>query len=161
MNTKIIWTIFTKTLKNTVQIKRHKMLIVFDDMIAGRLRNKKLNPILTEFFITGRKLNISLVFITRSYCAVSKSFRTNSTRYFIIKIPNKWELYIPFFLNTCIFLSSFLTYWQTTFMSCYIMFISFLWKDEVMKPSRRKMTRNVDFGNFFHQNSRYKVWPIV
>ena len=40
------------------------MLIVFDDMIADILSNKKLNPTVTKLFITGRKLNISLVFIT-------------------------------------------------------------------------------------------------
>ena len=118
-------------MKNAVQIKKRKMLILSDGMIADRLRNKKLNPILTELFFRGRKLNIFLAFITRSYCAVSKNFRPNSTHYFIIKIPNKWELYIPVFLITCIFLPSFLTYWHTTFMSYYIMFISFLWKDEV------------------------------
>ena len=44
--------------------KKRKLLIVFDDMIADMLSNKKLNPILTELFIRGRKLNISLVFIT-------------------------------------------------------------------------------------------------
>ena len=53
---------------------------------------KKLNPIVTELFIRGRKLNISLVFITQSYLTVPKKFRLNSTHYFIIKIPNKWEL---------------------------------------------------------------------
>ena len=35
-------------------------------MIADMLRNKKLNPIVTELFIRGTKLNISLVFITES-----------------------------------------------------------------------------------------------
>ena len=44
--------------------KEQKILIVFDDMIADMLSNKKLNPIVTELFIRGRKLNISLdVFI--------------------------------------------------------------------------------------------------
>ena len=76
-------------MKNAVQIKKRKMLILSDGMIADRLRNKKLNPILTELFIRGRKLNIFLAFITRSYCAVSKNFRPDSTHYFIIKIPNK------------------------------------------------------------------------
>ena len=69
--------------------KKRKILIVFDDMIADMLSNKKLNPIVTEFFIRGRKLNISLVFITQSYLAVPKDFRPNSTHYFIMKIPNK------------------------------------------------------------------------
>ena len=46
--------------------KERKILIVFDDMIADIIRNKKLNSIVTELFIRGRKLNISLVFITQS-----------------------------------------------------------------------------------------------
>ena len=69
-----------------------KILIVFGDMIADMLSNKKLNPIVTELFIRGRKLNISLVFITQSYFAVPKNIRLNSTHYFIMKIPNKREL---------------------------------------------------------------------
>ena len=56
------------------------------------LSNKKLNPIATELFIRGRKLNISLVFIALSYFAVSKIIRLNSVHYFIMKIPNKTEL---------------------------------------------------------------------
>ena len=44
--------------------KEHKILIVFDDMIADIIKNKKLNSIVTELFIRGRKLNISLAFIT-------------------------------------------------------------------------------------------------
>ena len=52
--------------------------------------NKKLNPIVTEIFIRGRKLNISLIFITQSYFAVPKNIGLNST-HFIMKIPNKWE----------------------------------------------------------------------
>ena len=46
--------------------KERKILIVFDDMIADIIRNKKLNSIVTELCIRGRKLNISLVFITQS-----------------------------------------------------------------------------------------------
>ena len=46
--------------------KERKVLIVFDDMIADMINNKKLNSILTELFIRGKKLNISLVFITQS-----------------------------------------------------------------------------------------------
>ena len=49
-----------------------KILIVFDDMITDILSNKKPNPIVTELFIIGRKLNISLAFITQSYFAVPK-----------------------------------------------------------------------------------------
>ena len=72
--------------------KKRKILIVFDDMIADMLSNKKLNPIITELFIRGRKLNISLVFFTQSYFAVLKGIRLNSTHYFIIIISNKREL---------------------------------------------------------------------
>ena len=56
------------------------------------LINKKLNTIVTELFIRGRKLNISLVFIPQSYFAVPKNIRLNSTYNFAMKIPNKQEL---------------------------------------------------------------------
>ena len=67
-------------------------MTVFDDIIADILSNKKLNSTVTELFIRGRKLNISLVFITKSYFAGTKNIRLNSTHYFITKIPNKREL---------------------------------------------------------------------
>ena len=69
--------------------KKSRILIVFDDIIADMLSNKKFNPIVTELFIRGRKLNISLAFITQSYFVVPKYIRSNSTHYFIMKIPNK------------------------------------------------------------------------
>ena len=47
---------------------------------------------MTELFIRGRKLNISLVFITQSYFKVPKDVRLNTTHFFIAKIPNKREL---------------------------------------------------------------------
>ena len=72
--------------------KECKILIVFDDMIADMINNKKLNSIVTELFIRGRKLNISLVFITQSYFKVPKDVRLNSTHFFIMKIPNTREL---------------------------------------------------------------------
>ena len=72
--------------------RERKILIVFDDMIAGMINNKKLNPIVTELFIRGRKLNISIVFITQSYFKVPKDVRLNSTHFFIMKILNKGEL---------------------------------------------------------------------
>ena len=57
------------------------------------LNNKKLNLVLTKLYIRGRrKLNISLVFIKQSYFAVSKNIRLNSTKYFIMKSPNKQEI---------------------------------------------------------------------
>ena len=45
-------------------IKKRKILVVFDDMIADMINNNKLNPVVTELFIRGRKLNISIVFIS-------------------------------------------------------------------------------------------------
>ena len=72
--------------------KKRKILIVFDCMIVDMLSNKELNPIVTELFIGGRKLNISLVFITQSYFAVPKNIRLSSMYYFIMKISNKQEL---------------------------------------------------------------------
>ena len=71
--------------------KKRKILIVFDNMIADMISNKKLNPIVTDLFIRVKKLNISLVFITQSYFAVPKNIRLNYTHYFIIKIANKRE----------------------------------------------------------------------
>ena len=47
--------------------KNSKVSIIFDDMIADMINNKKLNPIVTELFIRGRKLNISIAFIMQSY----------------------------------------------------------------------------------------------
>ena len=61
-------------------------------MIADMIHNKKLNSIVTELFIRGRKLNISLVFITQSYSKVPKDVRLNTSHFFIAKIPNKREL---------------------------------------------------------------------
>ena len=58
-------------------------------MITALLSNKKLHPIVTELFIRGINLNISLVFITQSYFAVPKNIRLNSTHYFILKNSNK------------------------------------------------------------------------
>ena len=72
--------------------KKYKVLIVFDYMIADIINNNKLNPLVTELFIGGRKLNISIVFITQSYFKVPKDVRLNSTHFFILKICNKRKL---------------------------------------------------------------------
>ena len=65
--------------------KKHKILFVFDDMIADMLSNKTLNPIVTELFIRGRKINISLVLITQSCFVEPKNIRLNSMHYLIMK----------------------------------------------------------------------------
>ena len=72
--------------------KENKILIVFDDMIADMVHNKKLDSLVTELFIRGRKSNISLVFFTQSYFNVPKDVRLNTTLFFIAKIPNRREL---------------------------------------------------------------------
>ena len=61
-------------------------------MTADMLSNKNLNPIANELFITGRKINISLVFITQSYFTVPKNIKLNPTHYFVMKIPIKGDL---------------------------------------------------------------------
>ena len=58
-------------------------------MIDDMINNKKLNPVVTELFIRGRKLNISIVFITQSYFKVPKDVRLNSADFFIMKISKK------------------------------------------------------------------------
>ena len=72
--------------------RKRNVLIVFDDMIADMINNKKVNPIVTKLFIRGRKLNISIVFSTQSYFKMPKDVRLSSTHFFIVKIPNRREL---------------------------------------------------------------------
>ena len=72
--------------------KENEILTVFDDMIADMIHNKKLYSIVTELFIRGRKINISLIFVTQSYFKVPKDVRLNTSHFFIAKIPNKREL---------------------------------------------------------------------
>ena len=81
-----------KNIEDYNPIKKRKVLILFDVMIADMINNNKLSPIVTELFIRGGKLNISIVFITQSYFKVPKDVRLNSTHFFIMKIPNKREL---------------------------------------------------------------------
>ena len=72
--------------------RKRKILIIFHDMIADIMTNKKFQAIIKELFIKYRKLNISLVFITQSYFSVPKDFRLNSTHYLIMKTNNKRQL---------------------------------------------------------------------
>ena len=65
------------------------MLIVFNDMITDMLSNKRFDPIVNELFNKLRKLNISLIFITRSYLATPKNIWLNLTHYFVMKIKTK------------------------------------------------------------------------
>ena len=61
--------------------RKRKKIIVFLDMVADIMTNKKFQAIIKELFIRCRKLNISLVFITQSYFSVPKDVRLNSTHY--------------------------------------------------------------------------------
>ena len=72
--------------------RKRKILIVFDDMIADIMTNKKFQAVVKELFIRCRKLNILLVFIRQSYFSVPKDVRLNSTHYLIMKINNRKEL---------------------------------------------------------------------
>ena len=83
---------FYKNIDDCNSDNENKIFIVFDDMIADMIHNRKLNSVVTELFIRSRKLNISLVFITQSYFKVPKDVRLNTTHFFIMKIPNKREL---------------------------------------------------------------------
>ena len=81
-----------KNIEKYNRSKIRKILIAFDDIIAGMVSNKKRNPIVIELLIRGRKLSIFLVFITQSYSFVQKNITLNSRHYFIMNIPNKQEL---------------------------------------------------------------------
>ena len=72
--------------------RKRKFLIVFDDMVADIMTNKKFQVIIKELFIRCRKLSISFVFITQSYFSVPKEVRLNSTHYLIMKIHNRRDL---------------------------------------------------------------------
>ena len=81
----MIWLTFIKNVEEYNPNKKRKILIAFDDIIAGILCDKNINSIVTELFI-------SLVFITKSYFYVLKNIRLTSTHYFIMRFPNKQEL---------------------------------------------------------------------
>ena len=61
-----------KTIEGYNPNKERKVLLIFDDIIADMINNKKLNPLVTELFVRGRKLNISIVFITQLYLKCQK-----------------------------------------------------------------------------------------
>ena len=73
LNIQMISKMFKKILKCAIQ-ETIIVLTVFDYMIADMISNKKLNLIVTELFIRGRKLSISLVYITQSYFKVLNVF---------------------------------------------------------------------------------------
>ena len=80
-----------KNIEDYNQGKKRKVLIVFDDMIADIINNTKVQTIVTEQYITGRKLNISICSIKQTYFKISKDITLNTTHFFITKILNKRE----------------------------------------------------------------------
>ena len=62
--------------------KKRRVLIVFDEMIADMESNKKLSHKVTELFLRGRKLKISLVFISQFYFRVPETIRLNGTLFY-------------------------------------------------------------------------------
>ena len=73
-------------------VRKRKILTVFEEMIADTMTNRRFQAIIKELFIRGRKLNISLAFITQSYFPVPKDVRLNTTYHWIMNINDKREL---------------------------------------------------------------------
>ena len=69
---------FYENLEDYNPRKKSKVLIVFDDMIPDMEANKKLSLIVTELFLRGKKLNISLVFVSKSYFKSPETIKLNS-----------------------------------------------------------------------------------
>ena len=128
--------------------KDNKILIVFDEMISDMINNKKLNSIVTKLFIRGRKLNISLVFITQSYFKVPKDVTLDSTHFFIVKTPNKREpREIAINHSLDIANKDFInTYWKCTVES-YLLFVN----DTTLAPDNPFMFRKNLF-NIYNKN---------
>lgn len=77
-----------------------KVLIVSDGIIVDIIRDKKVHKIVTELFMRGRKINISLLFILQLYQKIPKDIRQDTTHFFMMKIPSRQELQQMFFLST-------------------------------------------------------------
>ena len=107
-------------------------------MIADMLSNKKFNPTVTELFIRGRKLNISLVFIMQSYFAVPKDIRLNSTHCFIMKISNKRELLLHLIVHQIIDSQDFTNLYKKCTKKPY----SFLISDTILASDNHSRFKN-------------------
>ena len=90
-----------KTIEKYNPNKERKIFVIFDDMIADILSNKKLKPLVTELFIRGRNIIfIFLIFIIRYPTLLyKKNIRLSFTHYFNMKIPKKRELQQIAFCN--------------------------------------------------------------
>ena len=131
-------------------------MIAFDDMIANVLGNKTLQPAVTELFIRGRKLSMSLVFITQSYFAVPKNIRLNSNRYL-------WKFQTKDSLNKSqlivhqrfyrLYESLQNLYWKKSFsFSFFILFSFFLVNDT---------TLSLDHPLRFKRNLFQRIWKVI
>ena len=119
-------------------MKKRKILILFDEMIADMLSNKKLNAIVTEPFFRGNKVNISLVFMTESYFALPKNIRLKSTNYFVIKFADKREIQqIPFIYSTDIDFLDFISLYKKWSAKPY----SLLFYDSTLASSNSSLFR--------------------
>ena len=104
--------------KNIEEHNPNKKVVVLDDTTAHMLFNNKINLIATTLFIRGRKPIMSFVFITKSYFPEPKNILLNSTHYFIIKLPKKWQIafnpsadmnfrdFISIYKKSCMFIFS-------------------------------------------------------
>ena len=112
--------------------RKRQKLIVFDDMIADIMTNRRFQAIIKELFIRCRKLNI--VFVTQSYFSVPKDVRLNSAHYLIMKINNKRELQ-----NIAINHSADIDYkdFMKIYRECTRKSFNFLTKDTTLPASNR------------------------
>ena len=92
LNTQVIWMVFIKTFKNSIQTENKKHWFYSIIWLLICLAIKIFNPIATELLIRGKKLNIFPAFITQSYFAGPKHIRQIQHTIFLMKIPNKGEL---------------------------------------------------------------------
>ena len=132
--------------------KEKNILIVFDDMIADMINNKKLNSVVSELFIRRRKLNIYLVFITQSYFKVPKDVRLNTTHFFIAKIPKKRELQqIAINYSSNINTKDFANIYRKYTAEPYLFFV-----DDTMLPSNNPLRFRKNIFGTQHNSIKYK-----
>ena len=97
--------------------KKHRISIVFDNMIAVMLSNKKSSPIFTELFIRGAKINVSLSFVTQTCFAVPKKYLTKFYILFYMKVQNKQEMQqIAFNRSSDISFKEFMNLYKTEYL---------------------------------------------
>ena len=131
--------------------RRGKILIAFDDMIAGIMTIKEFKAIIKELFIRCRKLNISLVFILQSHFSLPKDARLNSTHYLIMKINNGRELQ-----NMAINHSADIDYqgFKKIYRECTKEPFNFLTVDTTLSASNPLRFRKKLFDSYQNDNNR-------